>query len=439
METKTYRVRSMREAVDLIKEDLGPEASILHSRRIVSRWRSLLGQGELLEVIASPDADVPSRIPHSTNQANTTKVDDSYKAADSFQTSDNSVSLERDDSDKMPSEGRSTFAGTATSDRGADVPDEKLPSHETFPRVWASEQTESTVRNEPGLACQEHENGMSFERWLAKSDFPPDVIQEMMETVADAASRVANDLSERVMDGGSLSKRQVGRLLACQLNTAHGIEVDPEAHAPKVIAIVGPTGVGKTTTLAKLAAGYHISQKLRVGLITVDTFRIAAIEQLRTYARILELPMEVVTTAVEMQTACERLRSMDVILIDTYGASPKDWQHIDELRQILRAARPHEVALVASCMSSASGFVRSLDAYSGVGATSLVISKLDEADALGHLWAPIQDSGLPIRYVTTGQNVPDDIETADAFRLASAFLESFELQRFPNSEEAIHA
>ena len=114
------------------------------------------------------------------------------------------------------------------------------------------------------------------------------------------------------------------------------------------MALVGPTGVGKTTTIAKLAANYRLREKKRVGLITVDTYRIAAVEQLRTYADIIDLPMEVVSTPREMREAVARMRNLDLVLMDTAGRSPRDEIKIQELRSLLAEAEADEVHLVLS-------------------------------------------------------------------------------------------
>ena len=125
-----------------------------------------------------------------------------------------------------------------------------------------------------------------------------------------------------------------------------------EANKCRVVALVGPTGVGKTTTIAKLAANYRLREKRRVGLITVDTYRVAAVEQLRTYADIIDLPMEVVATPREMREAVARMSHLDLVLMDTAGRSPRDEVRIQELKSMLSEAEPDEVHLV---LSSAAG------------------------------------------------------------------------------------
>jgi flagellar biosynthesis protein FlhF len=188
------------------------------------------------------------------------------------------------------------------------------------------------------------------------------------------------------------------------------------------VALVGPTGVGKTTTIAKLAANFRLREKRRVGLITVDTYRIAAVEQLRTYADIMDLPMEVVATPREMREAASRMQSLDLVLLDTAGRSPSDEVKIQELRSFLSEAAADEVQLVLSAVSSSSTLKKTAERFAAVGTTGLILTKLDEASSLGSLLPLFRSAKLPLSYVTEGQNVPDDIAPADRQRLARLVL-----------------
>jgi flagellar biosynthesis protein FlhF len=190
----------------------------------------------------------------------------------------------------------------------------------------------------------------------------------------------------------------------------------------RLVALVGPTGVGKTTTIAKLAANYRLKEKHNVGLITVDTYRIAAVEQLRTYADIIDLPMQVVSTPREMREAVRRLESLDLILMDTAGRSPRDEIKIQELKSFLTEAAADEVHLVLSSVAGARTLEQTTERFASVGTTALILTKLDEATGLGNLLPLLRTSQLPLSYLTNGQNVPDDIETADTGRLARLVL-----------------
>jgi flagellar biosynthesis protein FlhF len=185
---------------------------------------------------------------------------------------------------------------------------------------------------------------------------------------------------------------------------------------------VGPTGVGKTTTIAKLAANFRLRDRHNVGLITVDTYRIAAVEQLRTYADIIDLPMEVVSTPREMREAVCRLSHLDLVLMDTAGRSPRDELKLQELKTMLSEAAADEVHLVLSATAGAHALKKTARHFADVGTTGLILTKLDEAIGLGNLLPLLRGCDLPMSYVTNGQKVPDDIQAADRERLAAATL-----------------
>lgn len=190
----------------------------------------------------------------------------------------------------------------------------------------------------------------------------------------------------------------------------------------RVVALVGPTGVGKTTTIAKLAANFRLRDGIKMGLVTVDTYRIAAVEQLRTYAEIIDLPMKVVTSPQEMRRALDELSDLDLILIDTAGRSPRDELKIQELKSLLNEANVDEVHLVMSLTASVRSIKMTCDQFSSVNPTSLILTKLDEAAGAGSLLSVSRDVNLPFSYLTTGQDVPEDIEPANASRVARLVL-----------------
>jgi flagellar biosynthesis protein FlhF len=166
-----------------------------------------------------------------------------------------------------------------------------------------------------------------------------------------------------------------------------------------------------------------------MGQVTVDTYRIAAVEQLRTYAEIIDLPMKVVTNPIEMRRALDDLIGLDLVLIDTAGRSPRDELQIQELKRLLQEARVDEVHLVLSLTSSLRSLLASAEKFASANASSLILTKLDEAAGLGNLLALSRDVSLPISYLTTGQDVPNDIEPARANRIARLILGSDEMPK----------
>jgi flagellar biosynthesis protein FlhF len=191
---------------------------------------------------------------------------------------------------------------------------------------------------------------------------------------------------------------------------------------PTVVALVGPTGVGKTTTIAKLAADLKLRKKQRVGLITLDTYRIAAVDQLKRYAEIIGAPLKVVGSAEELRHAVEALDDMEYVLIDTAGRSPNDKLKLNELKTVLEAATPDEVHLVLSTTASEECLELAMNQFGDVRVDGVVLTKLDEAAKLGVLVNIARRLNRNVSYVTTGQDVPDDIEIAEPRRLARLVL-----------------
>jgi flagellar biosynthesis protein FlhF len=187
----------------------------------------------------------------------------------------------------------------------------------------------------------------------------------------------------------------------------------------KVIVLVGPTGVGKTTTIAKLAAINKLMHGHDVGLISADTYRIGAIEQLRTFAGIADIPMQVVYKPSEMGAAVRKFRPKDMIFVDTVGRSQRSKKELADLGRFVTAADPDEVHLVLSASTGARTARDILDQFKSVKPDRLIFSKLDEAASYGPILSLLHTHHLPVSYVTTGQTVPDDIRTMDPMQLAS--------------------
>lgn len=252
------------------------------------------------------------------------------------------------------------------------------------------------------------------------------VFTDMIEAEIDEA--IARGLIDRVRAERNtaelvdplLVKARVAQMVEDELRVTGPITT--AADQCRVVALVGPTGVGKTTTIAKLAANYRLREKRRVGLVTVDTYRVAAVEQLRTYADIIDLPMEVVATPREMREAVARMAHLDLVLMDTAGRSPRDEVKIQELKSMLGEAEPDDVYLVLSSTAGAKSLAATAERFAEVGTTALLLTKLDEATSLGHLISLVRACRLPISYLTDGQNVPDDIQVAEPRQLASMLL-----------------
>ncbi len=191
---------------------------------------------------------------------------------------------------------------------------------------------------------------------------------------------------------------------------------------PTVILFVGPTGVGKTTTLAKLAASFMLTNNKKVGLITSDTYRIAAVDQLKTYAEILGIPISVAYSVVEIENEIQEYSDKDIILVDTAGCSYRDKEKFDELRKIVSACNADNIFLVLSSTLSSKNCKDIIKNYDFIPDYKIIFTKLDETPVYGSILNTKCYSNRSLSYITNGQNVPDDIEVANIDRLSKNLL-----------------
>lgn len=393
MNIRSYRAKTIQEAMHLVRRDLGPDAAVLHTREVQGGLlRRLLGVRQV-EVTASVDANVAGRF--AAGEEPLGHAPPTAPAAEA------SPHVTPPAAPRMP------------------------PAHEQDYRGKFRDDIKGTLHDLQSKLeelCRERQHGSPAE--LPESLFRlfTDLIDaEISEDLArELIDRVRSDAVNGELDDPILLKARIARLIEGEISSCGAIQVVPGNR--RLVALVGPTGVGKTTTIAKLAANFHLREKRRVGLITVDTYRIAAVDQLRTYADIIDLPMEVVSTPREMREAVARLAHLDLILMDTAGRSPRDEVKIRELKSMLAEADADEVHLVLSSGAAAAGLVKTAEHFREVGVNSLIITKLDEATGLGNLLPLLRQGDLPCSYVTNGQNVPDDIRPAESKYLARLTL-----------------
>lgn len=189
--------------------------------------------------------------------------------------------------------------------------------------------------------------------------------------------------------------------------------ITPSEEGPRIVLFIGPTGVGKTTTIAKLAGRYCVEEKKKVALLTADTYRIAAAEQLRTYANILETPFRVIYTPEELQAAVDDYWDCDYIFIDTAGRSHQNTDQLEKMKEMVAALKKpeqYQVFLVLSATTKYRDLQKIADCYGKIADFELIFTKLDETEAVGNLLNMKLYTDTPIAYVTCGQNVPDDME-----------------------------
>jgi flagellar biosynthesis protein FlhF len=423
MEVKTYRAKTMQEAIRLIRNELGPEAAVLHTREVPSGLFPWLTGSTELEVTASNEVPVPSRV----------NIDAWRKKGltETHQTKRESNAAEANHAAMPVNRLRLVLGETEADTLGANdsEPVEKAVPRKLRPRAKHEAQSPIAPFKQDPLS---HGDEDPIGHLLSKSPgasvsagFAPLFASLMANEVDEPLARkLIQLLDEPTLDRQPVNLARLrGELIGAmsdQLNIQGPIQLTPGRC--RVAAMVGPTGVGKTTTIAKIAANMRLRDNRRVGLLTVDTYRIAAVEQLRTYAEIIDLPMEVVSSPREMRAAIQRMRGLDCVLIDTAGRSPREEIQLHELRAMLSEASADEVHLVLSCTSGTEYLQRVLPRYECVHPTALILSKLDEAEGLASLYPFLAQQKLGLSYLTTGQSVPGDIQVADPLSLAKTMI-----------------
>lgn len=373
----------MQQALDRVRQELGPDAMVLHTRELNNGLLQRMLRGREYEIAAS------AKEPVRTQQVNVREAHP-LQAVESPRTEPVTNELSH----------RERYRRTLQEQSGNQLQELQFMSQQLRKRAASS-------------PLHELSSGL-FDIYtsLIESDIEEDLAHEMLNHLRSCERLDLHDVGAMQHELLRLVEGPIQVTGPLQVSTGEG----------RVVALVGPTGVGKTTTIAKLAANYRLRERKSVGLITVDTYRIAAVEQLRTYADIIDLPMEVVSTPREMREAVVRMKKLDLILMDTAGRSPKDQIRIQELKTMLAEADPAEVHLVLSAVGSARSLVNTVERFAPVGTTNLLVTKLDEATGLGNLLSLTRQVKMPVSYVTDGQNVPDDIRVATSRNLAEMIL-----------------
>ncbi|MBL9032136.1 MAG: flagellar biosynthesis protein FlhF [Phycisphaerae bacterium] len=452
MNLKTYRARTIGDALAEVKRDLGKDAVILHTRTLtIGGWLGLGGRS-VVEVTASDDAGLARRqrpAPPAEPARRPVSPQAGARAAD----------VRAPESADRSAAARAAAVADAVevADRPARVaverpipmrpsPDRRVERPATLPVIGRSEPDSvavGTIRQglDTELAAIKRMVGQVLQATRCvvsdrarPSPAMPDALmhgylrllegQVATELADGIVASVRDELSAAELRDESAVREAILKRIAAMLPGDGTAPIArPADGRPLTIALIGPTGVGKTTTVAKLAAAYKLRQGRRVGLITTDTYRIAAVDQLRTYAEIIGLPLKVVLTPRDMGPTCEALAGCEVVLIDTAGRPPRDAARLDELRGFIDAARPHQTHLVLSSAASEGVVLEAAERFRPIGPNRVIMTKLDEAVNYGVLMTVAQRLSLRFSFVTTGQEVPDHIEAGDPERLARLVLD----------------
>lgn len=423
MEAKTYRVKSISEAIDKIREELGPEASVLHTRRINQGIWSWLS-GHRYEVVASGDLVVPDRFQQWLQES----IDQTEELVQQGLSSSEERDLRDSDGRSVSShrmaplvakqsESFEEFLGLSTDVESWGSPDTlvdaqeagPLSKHRQGPANRVSKPVSDTWQWDP--AANDFQHGWDqLYAWIKSCDADSLVAKEMCQ---DLRRLYALTVQESPYTVVCPELDELVTLVGGQLKL--GGTIQAKQGGCQRVALVGPTGVGKTTTLAKLAGEYQLRRGWSVGMITVDTYRVGAVDQLSAYAQIMKIPIRVVSDANEMREAIAEMADLDLVLVDTVGRSPSDASKIQGLHDILRAANLDQTFLTLSASSSASALQRALDAYQYLSSgtnSGLIITKVDECLSLASLYPLLRQCPLHWAYWTNGQDVPDDLGVA---------------------------
>jgi flagellar biosynthesis protein FlhF len=446
MRVKRYVVDSMPDALQQIRTDLGKDAVILNTKEIRSGGFLGLFSKKKIEVIAATDAlsksDSRSKAPvPAARTANSSmsgsaasvalmeqpELSNEQKAANILE-SIGRLSNQREnhpaEAIAMPKpvipagQGAALYGArsSAPSAAAASVsPPVAKPVLAPQPQPAASADdpvlSELRVMKQlmqklsSGTVVQQEPDPIlaKLEDRLLEQEVKPEIVADLLNTIEEQAAETGEVITHEFAD--MIAKDQLRILMGA--NTRKPLQ--PET---KIAHFVGPTGVGKTTTIAKLAAEQVLKHRRKVGFITSDTYRIAAVDQLKTYATILGVPLEVVFSPLDLKKAFENLQDRDIIFMDTAGRNFRNEMYVSELNALLNAGAKSETYLVLSLTMKYKDMKAVADNFSRFKLDKVLFTKRDETDTFGSVVNLLQEFPLELSYVTTGQNVPDDFGIA---------------------------
>ncbi|MBI3582202.1 MAG: flagellar biosynthesis protein FlhF [Nitrospinae bacterium] len=396
MNIRTFQAIDMRTALARVREELGPDAIILGTKRVAKGEGSFGALARpLMEVTAALDLD----------ESPAKKIGNAARAVNSGPVPTPSLRELRDEMGAIKTLIKNGLSAGLDARRGlnggAETSDEleDLKSMLSF-MIENSDFYKGTGLEPNYLACYRRMVDRGMDR-----EFAMRLTREARESVP----------GNRGLDLKSIVTLVINRIREAMMTS--GPVAPLENGAARVVSLIGPTGVGKTTTAAKIAARLALDGK-KVGLITIDAFRMAAVEQLRTYAAILGVPLEAALTPGELAGAVAKFFEKDVVIIDTAGSSQHDSQKLAELASFLNGGAEIENLLVLSAASDPVAINEAVRNFGVMGVAGLVFTKMDETSKPGIVISQNFKTGLPVVYCTNGQRVPEDIETASADKIA---------------------
>jgi flagellar biosynthesis protein FlhF len=466
MQVKKFEAPTLQEALDHVKRELGPEAIILQTKKY-KRGFGLMSKPSVEVTAAVSDRStqkknfVEARLPEK-NREGLTKLSAGKQAEFYDKYADARVQSAQAKNGAGATSAQVKPKITAT--RYIEIDEDEIPAPSVAVRATparalpASAAQPAIAAQASGMTVQEEVKhlkrmieemknvqeegsfGVGAQAMTTQSRMSSPALQSAFEQLVmngvdkryafDLVKRVSFELGEQGNEGGeSFNPESVTDLLAAEVMRNTEVSspltgVEPQnGNGPTIVALVGPTGVGKTTTVAKIASEAILKRGLRVGLINLDGYKVAAFDQLGTYARILNVPFRSAGTSEDLQAAIQDFHTLDLILIDTTGRSQKDPSSLNEMQKLLQSVQGVRTQIVLSVTTRDAELYDMANRFSIFHPEGVIVSKLDEGTIYGSIFNISQKAKLPLVYFTTGQRVPEDIEEATQERVAALILD----------------
>ena len=391
---KKFTGKTEAEATEAAKKELGSGLVIMNVREVKKKGLFSFLSPKQIEVTAALEEENVQR-QQTVSQKNTEKTE--INTARTVSVRNNTENIEK----KLDSLQTLLESQLGTRSSEVSVKEKKPEAQNEKPDVTETETEKQDPKEEEHNPEQD-----KFIRLLYNKMLDNEVDEKYVNSILEDASKTKKaDLPFDYLLANIYQK------MVLQFGKSEGIT--PSTDGPGIVLFIGPTGVGKTTTIAKLAGKYCVEDKKKVALLTADTYRIAAAEQLRTYANILETPFRVIYTPEELQEAIDDYWECDYIFIDTAGRSHQNAEQLEKMKEMvagLKRPEKYQVFLVLSATTKYRDLQKIADCYGKIANYELIFTKLDETEAVGNLLNMKLYTNTPIAYVTCGQNVPDDME-----------------------------